>query len=47
MIFNRALAVTVVFLTALVNAATYRGNVLVARGDGSSAGYLKDWSSGL
>ena len=47
MIFNRALALTVVFLTAVADATIYRGNVLVARGDGSSAGLLKNWDSGL
>ena len=47
MIFARAFAVAVVFLTALVNAATYTGKVQVINGEGSSNGFLKNWNSGL
>ena len=47
MVFNRAFAVTVVFLTALVNAATYTGTVQLTNGEGSSNGFLKNWESGL
>ncbi|KAF9647195.1 hypothetical protein BDM02DRAFT_3117446 [Thelephora ganbajun] len=47
MVFSRAFAVTVVFLTALVNAATYTGKVQVINGEGSSNGFLKNWNSGF
>jgi hypothetical protein len=47
MTFSRALAISVTLLTALANAATYMGKVQVVRGDGGSAGFLKNWSSGL
>lgn len=47
MIFTRAFAVTAIFLSSLVNAATYTGTVQVINGEGSSNGFLKNWSSGL
>lgn len=47
MVFSRAFAVAVVFLTALVNAATYTGKVQVINGENSSNGFLKNWDSGL
>jgi hypothetical protein len=47
MVFSRAFAVSFVFLTALVNAATYTGKVQVINGEGSSNGFLKNWDSGL
>lgn len=47
MAFTRALAVTVVFLTALANAATYTGKVQLINGEGNSNGFLKNWNSGL
>ena len=47
MVFSRALAVSIVFLTALVNAATYTGTVQLINGEGSSNGFLKNWNSGL
>ena len=47
MAFNRAFAVAFVFLSALVNAATYTGKVQVINGEGNSNGFLKNWSSGL
>ena len=47
MAFNRALVVAVVFLTALVNAATYTGTVQLINGEGNSNGFLKNWNSGL
>ena len=47
MIFARAFAVAIVSLTTLVSAATYTGKIQVVRGDGSSAGFLKNWNSGL
>jgi tagatose-1,6-bisphosphate aldolase len=47
MTFNRAFAVAFVFLSALVNAATYTGKIQVINGEGSSNGFLKNWSSGL
>ena len=47
MVFSHALAITVVFLAALVNAATYTGKVQVINGEGSSNGFLKNWDSGL
>ena len=47
MVFTRALSVTVVFLAALVNAATYTGKVQLINGEGNSNGFLKNWDSGL
>ena len=47
MVFSRAFAVAFVFLAALVDAATYTGKVQVINGEGSSNGFLKNWSSGL
>ena len=47
MVFNRAFAVAFVSLSALVNAATYTGKIQVINGEGSSNGFLKNWSSGL
>jgi len=47
MVFNRAFVVTVVFLTALVNAATYTGRVQVVNSEGGSNGFLKNGDSGL
>lgn len=47
MSFIRAFAVALVFLTALVNAATYIGKVQLINGEGSSNGFLKNWNSGL
>lgn len=47
MIFSHALTVAFVFLTALVNAATYTGTVQLINGEGNSNGVLKNWDSGL
>ena len=47
MVFNRAFVVTVVFLTTLVNAATYTGRIQVVNSNGGSYGFLKNDASGL
>ena len=47
MVFARTFTVAFVFLTALVNAATYTGKVEVINGQGNSNGFLKNWDSGL
>ena len=47
MIFSSAFALTVVFFTSLVNAATYTGKVQLINSEGSSNGFLKNWNSGL
>lgn len=47
MAFAHTFAVAFIFLTALVNAATYTGKIQVVNGEGSSNGYLKNWNSGL
>jgi hypothetical protein len=45
--FNRALAVTVVFLTTLVNAGTAAGRIQVKTSTGSPIGFLQNLETGL
>ena len=47
MVFNCALAVTVAFLVALVNAATYTGKVRIINGQNQPGLFLSNAGGGL